>query len=156
MNRKKGELLVVVVIVTALVLILCLVAVSMQYFQINNMLTDLKYNLFYICQNAILAYGDELNLDVYKIDSQTLKSTICDLLVKNYIETRKDISYITVEELQLFVNKDDCINHTKGQYEEPYVHIVVNVGFIPVIKIGDVDKKKVTIHQDVKLSLMKY
>ena len=156
MNRKKGELLVISIIVTAIFLILCLSAVSLQYFQISNMLSDLKYNLFYICQNAVLAYDNELNLDIYTMDVQVLKNTVYSLLSKNYMQTRKDIKNIWINELTLLSSAEECINHTPGYYEEPFIHIVVEVEFIPIIKIGDVDKRRVTIHQDVKLSLMKY
>lgn len=156
MNRKKGELLVISIIVTAIFLILCLSAVSLQYFQISNMLSDLKYNLFYICQNAVLAYDNELNLDIYTMDVQVLKNTVYSLLSKNYMQTRKDIKNIWINELTLLSSAEECINHASGYYEEPFIHIVVEVEFIPIIKIGDVDKRRVTIHQDVKLSLMKY
>jgi len=155
-NRKKGELLVISIIVTAIFLILCLSAVSLQYFQISNMLSDLKYNLFYICQNAVLAYDNELNLDIYTMDVQVLKNTVYSLLTKNYMQTRKDIKNIWINELTLLCRAEECINHTLGYYEEPFIHIVVEVEFTPIIKIGDVDKRRVTIHQDVKLSLMKY
>lgn len=156
LNSKKGEILVVVTIVMAIVLIICLTAVSIQYFQINNMLDDIKYNLFYICQNSILAYSDELELDVYNMDSQLLRKTIHSLLNQNYIKTRKDINSIEIKELALLSSKTECVNHSNGQYEDPFVHIVIDIEFKSVIKLSDTNIRKISLHQDVKLSLMKY
>lgn len=156
MNKKKGELLIVAVIVIALVLVLLLGSVSIQYFQINNTLTDIRSNLFYICQNAIVAFSDELDFEVYNIDTQKLKSVVSEILTNNYINNRTDITAINIEELYLITNESECLRHTDGSYSIPFIHIVISVEFNPVIKINNISKRKISIHQDVKLALMVY
>lgn len=156
MNKKKGELLIVAVIIIALVLVLVLGAVSIQYFQINNTLTDIKANLFYICQNAIIAFSDELGFEVYNIDVLRLKNVVSELLTKNYINGRTDITAINIDEIYLVTNESECLSHTGKSYSTPFIHIVISIEFNPVIKFNSVNTRKISIHQDVKLSLMVY
>lgn len=156
MNKKKGELLVVAIILIALVLVLLLGAVSIQYFQINNTLTDIKANLFYICQNAIVAFSDELGFEVYNIDVLRLKNVVSEILTKDYINGRTDITAINIDEIYLVTNESECLSHTSGNYSTPFIHIVISVEFNPVIKFNGVNTRKIGIHQDVKLSLMVY
>lgn len=156
MNKKKGELLIISVIIIALVLVLLLGAVSIQYFQINNTLTDIKANLFYICQNAIVAFSDELGFEIYNIDVLRLKSVVSELLAKNYINGRTDITEINIDEIYLVTSESECLSHTGGNYSTPFIHIVISIEFNPVINFGGINARKISIHQDVKLSLMVY
>lgn len=156
MSRKKGELIIVVTILIATVLILVLGVVSIQYFQINNTLTDIKSNLFYICQNAVIAYGDGLAFDVYSVNTNKLKNVVSDLLTKTYVNGRKDITAITTDEVYIVTNESECISHSNGMYKTPFIHIKITVEFSPVLKLEGLAKRKINIHQDVKLSLMVY
>lgn len=156
MNKKKGELLILAVVLVALVLILILAGVTIQYFQINNTLADIKSNLFYICQNAVIACGGELELEVYNIDFSRLRSIVYELLSKSYLENRQDITGIKINEIYIVQNENECIAHTDGIYKTPFVHIDIDVEFSPVLKLDNLSKRKVNIHQDVKLSLMVY
>lgn len=156
MNKKRGELLILATVILSLVLILILGAVSIQYFQINNTLTDIKSNLFYICQNAVIACGSELELEVYDIDSVKLQSIVYELLSKSYLENREDITSIKINELYIIQNEGECMRHTDGIYKTPFIHIEIEVEFRPVLKLDNLPKRKVNIHQDVKLSLMVY
>lgn len=156
MNNKKGELIIVFAILIATVLILVLGVVSIQYFQINNTLTDIKSNLFYICQNAVIAYENDLALDVYSVNSNKLKNIVGELLIKTYVNSRKDIVNITTDEVYIVTNESECMSHSNGIYKTPFIHIKITVEFNPVLKLDGLAKRKINIHQDVKLSLMVY
>ena len=102
-----------------------------------------------------MAYDKEfLPFDIYKVDKEKLKDIMQSLLYKNHIEGKSKIQDIQVKELSLIHNKMQCIVHTKGTIEDAFLHVKLEITFIPIINTGN--SSTVTIHEDVKLALMKY
>lgn len=153
--RKKGELYIISIFLFAIICLLILFSVIVSYFQINTVLLGVKDSMFSISQNAIIAYNMEnLAYDVYDIDIEKLRTIINEMLLKNHIEGKSKIENIEIKELYLISNKNECIYHTNGKFEDAILHVILKVNFIPVINIGTINE--FTIHEDVKLSLMKY
>ena len=141
--------------ICACFIITVLFYIIIGYFQINTILIGIKDSVFSIAQNAIIAYDKEaLPLDTYKLDKEKLKYIMQELLYKNHIEGKSKIQDIQIKELSLIQNKMQCIVHTKGRIEDTFLHVKLEITFMPIINIGSIST--VTIHEDVKLALMKY
>lgn len=135
--------------------ILILFVALVSYFQINTVLLGVKDSVFSISQNAIIAYNQEnLPYDVYDIDMEKLGHIMQDLLYKNHMDGKSKVQAIDIKELYLITNKEECIIHTDGGFEDTILHVKLEVSFVPIINMSEV--KSLEIHEDVKLALMKY
>jgi len=135
--------------------ILILFVSLISYFQINTVLTGVKDSIFGISQNAVIAYDKEdLPYDVYNIDMKKLRDIMQELLYKNHIKGKNKIESIEIEEMYLISNENECLAHTNGKVQDTILHVNLEVSFMPIINIGNV--AKLSIHEDIKLSLMKY
>lgn len=151
--NKKGEILVISVILTVLLVIIFLFVVIIEYFQINNVFADIKSSLFYISQNAIMAYDKTLPFDMYNVDNNRLKEIMERLLKENHITGKNKVKNIEMKEIKVILEPVVCYEHT-GKYEEPVLHVVLKVEVEPVVNI--IGKKSFEVHDDIKLALMKY
>lgn len=154
-NGKKGAILITLFVLVILIILTWLLVIMVQYFLINNTLSDIRVNLFYIVQNALMAYSSELNLDVYNISSSTLSEIIVELINKNHVENNKNIKKINIQEIGLCDGMGQCFEHTDSNMNVPYIHIKLKVDFLPIINLRNINLSY-GIHEDIKLSLMEY
>lgn len=153
--KKDGEIYIITLFMCIFMCMLILFLVLVSYFQINTVLTGIKDSIFTISQNAIIAYNKEfLVYDVYEMDIEKLKTIINELLYKNHIVEKNKIENIEIKEIYLISNKQEVISHTEGRVVDTVLHIKIQITFKPIISYKN--NKTYIIHEDIKLSLMKY
>lgn len=152
--NKKGELLIISVIFMALIILVIFAIVLVQYFQINNTLSDIKNSMFYICQNALLSYDNNLSLEEYNVSNLRLKKVIEQLINRNFLDKKSNIKSIDIKEIYVLTNENECIAHN-NRFSVPFVHLVLEISFEPIINLQN-KMYSFTIHEDVKVALMQY
>ncbi|MBR5227725.1 MAG: hypothetical protein IKV94_03715 [Clostridia bacterium] len=151
--NKKGELLIISVFLVITVICIIFTAIVIMGFQINTQITGIKDSLFYLSQNAILAYNtNHLAYDKYSVDYDKLYSICKELIIKNHLNGKNKVNNISIKELKVITSKEECIYHTKGVYNLPILHVVLELEFNNILN----EKHVVSIHEDVKMALMDY
>lgn len=133
-------------------------AIFIVYTQVLNTVMNIKSDLYYITQNGIIANNkEELALNNYLTDNTTLKSTIENILKRNYVKNEGSVKSIIVKNAQIYTNEEEIFIHTLGRYKKPIIHIEIEIAFIPLIKLPNLNSiYKINIHEDVKISLLEY
>ena len=151
--NKKGEILVLSIFLLIILTCVILVVLIILSFQINTQIVGIKDSVFYMGQNAILACDlSKLAYDKYVIDYNKLYSMCNELIIKNHLEEKNKVNNISIQELKVITSKEECIYHSNGVYDLPILHIVLNINFNTILN----NEYSVSIHEDVKMSLMEY
>lgn len=137
MNNKNGSVEIFILSITIIFMVIILVITFLLYIQINSCIYNVKTDLFYIAQNAILAVDyDELAYSSYEINDEILKEKITTLLHLNY------------------PNYNFYVNEIKYEHLTSSVLIDMNLQIKPIALrnlIGDITLK---IKDNIKLKLM--
>lgn len=137
MNNKRGSIEIFILSITIIFMIIILTITFLLYIQINSCIYNVKTDLFYIAQNAILAVDhDELAYSNYEINDEILKEKVGTLLYLNY------------------PNYNISVNEVKYDYLSNCILIDISLQVKPIALrnlIGDITLK---IKDNVKLKLM--
>ena len=137
MNNKRGSIEIFILSITIIFMVIILTITFLLYIQINSCIYNVKTDLFYIAQNAILAVNyDELAYSNYEINDEMLKEKITTLLHLNY------------------PNYNFNVNEIRYEHLTSSVLIDINLQIKPIALrnlIGDITLK---IKDNVKLKLM--
>lgn len=137
MNNKNGSVEIFILSITIIFMVIILAITFLLYIQINSCIYNVKTDLFYIAQNAILAVDyDELVYSSYEINDEILKEKITTLLHLNY------------------PNYNFNVNEIKYEHLTSSVLIDMNLQIKPIALrnlIGDITLK---IKDNIKLKLM--
>lgn len=137
MNSKKGSVEIIILTLTIIFMFIILTITFLLYIQINSCVYNVKSDLFYISQNAVLAVNyDELAYSNYEINDEKLKEKIATLLHLNYPNYNFNVNEI----------KYECLSNS--------VLIDIDLHIKPIALrniIGDITLK---IKDNVKLKLM--
>lgn len=141
-KNKRGNLNVFISI--GIILMLTILTVFfLVYFQINVIANNVRQNLFYSANNAILAMNvQSLAYGKYNMDIHYAKELIEDLLNKN---AQGAISNIEVKSLKL--------ENIEGG---PNLYAQVVVKFKTIVNFGNDNEYKITMQDTVPISLLKY
>ena len=141
-KNKSGNLNVFISI--GIILMLTILTVFfLVYFQINVIANNVRQNLFYSANNAILAMNvQSLAYGKYNMDIHYAKELIEDLLNKN---AQGAISNIEVKSLKL--------ENIEGG---PNLYAQVVVKFKTIVNFGNDNEYKITMQDTVPISLLKY
>ena len=141
-KNKIGNLNVFISI--GIILMLTILTVFfLVYFQINVIANNVRQNLFYSANNAILAMNvQSLAYGKYNMDIHYAKELIEDLLNKN---AQGAISNIEVKSLKL--------ENIEGG---PNLYAQVVVKFKTIVNFGNDNEYKITMQDTVPISLLKY
>ena len=110
----------------------------------------LKTDLFYICQNALLALDyEDLSVNKYTVQDELLKKHIEDLLHLNYTSIKTNFKTIRVKEIYIIDDNGYTAVHTQNRYDSPILHLDISVTYNYTITKTE---KSFNIHEDIKLN----
>ena len=117
-----------------------------MYYQINILVQNIRKDLYYTCNNAILSFDTkELSYRNYTVDEEKTKEVIEDVLNKNYIEAEGSIIKISITDLDVEYMQDSVI-----------IAIQIQVRFKSVINLTGTNEHEFEMSEQVKISLMNY
>lgn len=140
---KYGNIFIPVGIV---ILIIIVVTVFLVYYQLNVIIENVRRDLFYASNNAILSFDtNELAYKKYVINEEKAKQIIEYILNKNYTEKLSSITKIEITDLKI-MNLQDNVN----------LKIQVKVTFNSVISIAGYKEHSFKMNESINISLLKY
>ena len=146
-----------IVLIFFLVVVLVIFTVFILYSHVSIVLYNIRNDLFYVVQNSIIHFSkEELALKNYSYDKEKIISDIEYLLDKHYNNgnlSNNIVKSIKIKELK-FMNKNEKCLYTSDNINSEKIHIIAEVSIIPPILKGKLKATKITLHEDVKFSLM--
>lgn len=157
-TRVKGSINIYFLTILSSLLIIILFAFCIMYVQMSSTILNIKNDLYSIIQNGIIANDkEELAVENYTAKENMLRQYIGVILDNNYIKEGSSIKSITIEECNYIIDKNAIKLHTSDRYRDPIIHIRIQIKFTPIIKIQNIlEKITITVHEDVKATLMNY
>lgn len=141
--KKRGNIFIPIGL---LVLIVTISAVALVYCQINIIIENVRKDLFYASNSAILLFNlQDLSYKQYTIEESKVKDIIEDILNKNYIRNDGSITKIQVSDLQIFNDQEKVIIKTR-----------VNITFNSVINIAGRREHSFNMDEEIRISLLNY
>lgn len=138
--NKKGNINIFIPL-GIILLITIFVAIFLAYYQVNIIADNIRKDLFYISNNAILAFNQQdLAYGKYTLDEQKAKEIIEEILNKNY----QNGSVLKISIIQL------------DQIENNQILIKIKVRFKSFITLFGRNQYEFIMTETVKISLMKY
>lgn len=117
---------------------------------------NIRNDLFYLVQNSIINFSeDELGLKNYSYNKERIITDIKYLIDKNYNNNKLSnniIKSVKIKELKFLEKEEKCLYLNNMDSEK--IHIVVEVSLSPPIFKNKLKIKNITLHEDVKFSLM--
>ena len=146
---KSGNILVISLFVSILLLLMVLVYVFITYSTLICDIFALKTDLFYMSQNLLLALDyEDLSLNKYSVNNDLFKGKLDSLLKLNYSSLQSNFKSITIKELYIIDNIDKASIHTDNRYKAPVIHLNIDVVYVFFITKTE---KVFNIHEDIKL-----
>jgi len=139
--NKKGNVFIPIGLV---ILVIIFVTVFLMYYQVNIIIENVRRDLFYASNNAILSFDiKDLAYRKYTVDKEQTKQIIEYILNKNYADS--DITKVQVTNLEI-LNEQNKI----------HLKIQVQVTFKSVINIAGKSEHDFKMNENIKISLMDY
>ena len=139
---KKG-IINICFMVFGIVIILVLTFVYMLYFQVGNITSNVKEELYYALMNTKLELDKEdLSYANFNVDSIKLDERLNDW-ARDTQNTQINVDKIEVEELE-----------TRAYVDKFTVKVKLKVTFIPLVKVQE--KLSFYIEDEIDLKLLKY
>ena len=141
--KKQGNIFIPIGLVA---LVIIFATVFLVYYQVNIITENIRRDLFYASNNAILSFDlQDLAYKKYTANEQKAKQVIEYLLNKNYTETQGSITGIKVTNLKMIYEKDKVI-----------LDVEIQVKFKSVINIAGKNEHSFKMKDKIKISLMDY
>lgn len=142
-NKKRGNVFIAIGI---LVLIIVFFATFLVYYQVNILIQNVRKDLYYASNNAILSFDtQELSYRNYIVDAEKTKEVIEYILNKNYTETGGSITEIAITDLNIQYIQDNVVITTQ-----------IRVKFKSVINLMGENEHGFKMNESIKISLMDY
>lgn len=137
MNKKRGNILFIMVFIGFVLIILILMQVYILYIQINSFVYPIKQNIFYIVQNTYFSIDKEsLKYYDYKVNEDLMIKKINSIIKLNY-------------------NNCVSINDIKYDYLKNEIKINYTVHFSPIVFKNIIGKTKdINFEDNIKLKNM--
>lgn len=140
---KRGNVFISLGII---IIIIIFIAIVLTYYQLNIIIENLRYDLFYAANSAILSFdAQDLTYNKYTIYEEKTKTIIKSILNKNYVENKGSVKNIEITNLKITSNNDN-VN----------IQIEIEVTFDSVINIASSKQHKFKIKEQIKISLLDY
>lgn len=137
MKYKKGSIEITIMMIFIIIICILLTVVYLLYWQVNTVLSSMKVDIFYICQNSYFSLNkEELAYSNYEIDLELLNEKITKLLKLNYY------------------NNNVKINNINYDYKNKEIKIDIDVEIIPLALEQIIGRVKINIKDNIKLKLM--
>lgn len=155
-NEKRGAVNIFIPLGIVIIMIV-LFSIFLTYYQVTVIINGIKQDLFYILQNSIIGCEQEgLKLGEYIPNNVQIYNAIESVITKNYIKEKSSIIDMKIEELNFITNSEEASVHTNGRINESMVHVRIKIKFKPIIKFENKEVYDVILHEDVKVSFLKY
>lgn len=149
MNKKKNRLKKqgnVFIPIGIVVLVIIFAATFFIYYQVNIIIENVRHDLFYAANNAILSFDlQDLAYKKYTVDENKTKEVIEYILNKNYTESDGSITQIKITDLEVIYGGDK-VN----------LDIEVQVTFRSVINLSGENEHSFKMNENIKIALMDY
>lgn len=156
---RKGNICIIILPILMLIFIVIIATLIITYIQISTQLYDVKLSLDNIVMSSLSNDDlDNISYRDYNINENVLKNNIESLLEKNYLkkESKKTgITKIWCDDVRVLNINNQILKHGKYTYEVPVICVNIKLKFSPIISLLGKDKE-VTIHSDIKLSLLEF
>ncbi|MEG1989753.1 MAG: hypothetical protein RR144_01300 [Clostridia bacterium] len=137
MKYKKGNIQIILISFTIIIMCTILTATFLLYFQINTLIYAIKTDLFYICQNSYFSLNkEELAYADYEVNIEELNKKIVNLLNLNYSKNNVKL------------------NKLKYDLKNKRIYIDINVEIKPIALEQILGRININIKENVKLNLM--
>lgn len=141
--KKRGN---VFISVGLIVLVIIFVVTFLVYYQVNIITDNVRQDLFYASNNAILSFDtQDLSYKKYTVDENKTKKVIEYLLNKNYTETEGSITKIEITDLDIIYEQDKVRLDTQ-----------VQVTFKSVINLAGENEHSFEMNENIKIALLDY
>ena len=146
MNKCKNGATNIFITVGLLLIIIIFAIIFLIYSQINNITENIRKDLFYISNNALMAMNEnDLAYSMYTFNKDQAIEKLELLLRKNYVDGKGSITKISIKQLDL--------NNISGK---PSLYIKINVEFESIIAILNDKLHSFDMQETVPISLMYY
>lgn len=157
--NKSGNICIIILPTMMLMFTVIIITAIVTYIQISTQLYDIKLSIDNMVMSCLTNEDFEnISYRDYKINENLLKENIEYLLEKNYVKEgnkKTGVVQIWCEDVKVLNTNLQNINHGKVHYDTPIICTNIKLKFSPIISL--IGKEKiVTLHTDVKLSLLEF
>lgn len=159
-SKNQGNVLTIALIFIAIAMIIFLFVIAVFMSHINNILYNIKLDMYSMNRSAILAVNkNRANIDDFSYDKKDYEKEFVKLLKRNYelddhlMNEKKLIKGIIIEEYEIYEAKQKD-GYTGEVLNNRVIHTVLKVKIKPIILKSFLEKIFVfDVHEDVNLNM---